>query len=78
MHVHGADREELYQQVPKEILPAEYGGKNASLQDLIDQWEQKVLSYVDYFSDNDQFGVDESLRVKSNEVSTRTKFLGIF
>ncbi|XP_037813932.1 alpha-tocopherol transfer protein-like [Lucilia sericata] len=78
MFVHGSDLEQLYKSIPREILPLEYGGEAGSLQDLIDQWEQKVLSYVKYFKDNDKYGVDESLRVKNSDGATRSKFLGIF
>lgn len=35
-----------------------------SLQELIDYWEEKILSYIDYFKEEQQYGVDESLRVK--------------
>ncbi|XP_065367966.1 alpha-tocopherol transfer protein-like [Calliphora vicina] len=78
MFVHGSDREELFKAIPKEILPQEYGGESSSLQVLIDQWEQTVLSYVQYFQDNDKYGVDETLRVKNSDMATRSKFLGIF
>lgn len=70
MFVHGSKREELYKIIPKEILPEEYGGLNGSLQDLIDKWEQKILSYSEYFKEDDQYGVDETLRIKEAEVSS--------
>lgn len=78
MFVHSSNLEEFHKIIPKEILPQEYGGEAGCLQDLIDQWEQKVLSYQEYFQDNEQYGIDESLREKNSEVATRSKFLGIF
>jgi hypothetical protein len=33
LHVHGSDFTSLYEQVPKEILPTEYGGESGSLQE---------------------------------------------
>lgn len=78
MFVHGSKREELYKIIPKDILPKEYGGLSGSLQDLIDHWEQKVLSYADYFKEDQQYGVDESLRIKPVEVtSPQSTDLGI-
>jgi hypothetical protein len=31
MHVHGNDLTSFYEQVPKEVLPTEYGGKAGSV-----------------------------------------------
>lgn len=78
MFIYGSNLEEFYKTIPKEILPQEYGGNAVKLQDLIDQWEQKSLSYIEYFQDNDQYGIDEHLRVKDEKTSTKSKFLGIF
>jgi hypothetical protein len=33
IQVHGSDLTSFYEQVPKEVLPAEYGGEAGSLQD---------------------------------------------
>lgn len=70
MFVHGSNREDLFKTIPKEALPTEYGGNNGSLQELIDHWEQKVLSYGDFFKEDTNYGVDESLRVKNSSDST--------
>ncbi|KAM7344537.1 alpha-tocopherol transfer protein-like isoform 2-T2 [Cochliomyia hominivorax] len=78
MFVYGANLEELYKIIPQDLLPQEYGGKAGNLQDLIDQWEQKVLSHLEYFKDNEKYRIDESLREKSLDTTTRSKFLGIF
>lgn len=45
-------------------MPLEYGGEAGPIQTIIDDWEQKILSYRQYFQeDEEQFGVDEQLRV---------------
>ncbi|XP_023295375.2 alpha-tocopherol transfer protein-like [Lucilia cuprina] len=78
MFVHGSKREELFKIIPKEILPEEYGGLNGSLQNLIDKWEEKILSYRDYFKEDEQYGVDESLRIKEVEVTdTKSTDMGL-
>ena len=78
LYVHGSKREELYKIIPREILPQEYGGLGANLQDLIDSWEQKVLSYAEYFKEEDNYGVDESLRIKNIEpANTETNSTGL-
>ncbi|XP_055622721.1 uncharacterized protein LOC129766230 [Toxorhynchites rutilus septentrionalis] len=62
LYVHGHDFESLYRHVPQRLLPNEYGGEAGSLQDIISQWEQKLVSYRDYFLEEDQYGTDESKR----------------
>lgn len=48
-------------------MPKEYGGLGTSIQDLIDLWEQKILSYTEYFKEEEKYGIDESLRIKNIE-----------
>lgn len=51
-------------------MPFEYGGDAGPVQDIIDEWEQKLLSYRQYFQeDEEQFGVDERKRVGSSTSS---------
>lgn len=55
--------ESLYKFVPQRLLPLEYGGEAGPLQDIIYEWEQKILFYRQYFhEEEEQFGVDERLR----------------
>lgn len=45
-------------------MPLELGGESGPIQEIISDWEQKILSYRQYFhEDEEQFGVDERLRV---------------
>nr|XP_019550290.2 uncharacterized protein LOC109420412 [Aedes albopictus] len=62
LYVHGHDLESLYRHVPKRLLPAEYGGDAGSLKDIIANWEKKIVSYRDYFLEEDQYGTDEKKR----------------
>lgn len=62
LYVHGHDLESLYRHVPKKLLPAEYGGDAGPLQDIINSWEKKLVSYRDYFLEEDQYGTEEKKR----------------
>ena len=42
---------------------SEYGGEAGSLQSLIDEGEKFLLSYRDYFVEDDKYGVDEKKRI---------------
>lgn len=63
MFVHGDNMEAMHKHIPKNLLPVEYGGENGTIQDLIEYWEKKVLSYRDFLIEDDSFGTDESKRV---------------
>lgn len=54
--------ESLYAQVPKKLLPAEYGGEAGPIQAMVDYWEKKILSYRDYFLEDEQYRTEESKR----------------
>ncbi|XP_018784492.1 PREDICTED: alpha-tocopherol transfer protein-like [Bactrocera latifrons] len=60
-HVH-SNYESLYKHIPKECLPAEYGGSNGTLDDGINEWEKKLLSYKEYFEEEVIYGTNEKLR----------------
>ena len=34
VHIHGSDMESLYKQVPREMLPVEYGGTNGTVEEI--------------------------------------------
>ncbi|XP_053661311.1 retinol-binding protein pinta-like [Anopheles marshallii] len=63
LYVHGSNLEKLYQHIPKRLLPKEYGGESSSLQEITSIWEKKILSYREYFLEEDQYGTDERKRV---------------
>ncbi|CRK86618.1 CLUMA_CG000455, isoform A [Clunio marinus] len=66
------DLESLFKIIPRRIMPFEYGGEAGPLQEIIDDWEKKILSYRMYFQeDEEQFGVDESKRIdRSNNAES--------
>jgi len=60
-HIH-SKLETLYQYVPKECLPAEYGGSNGTIQDVISTWRTKLLDYKPFFEEEASYGTNEKLR----------------
>ncbi|KAL4715121.1 hypothetical protein ACJJTC_012168 [Scirpophaga incertulas] len=54
--------EELYEFVPKEILPFELGGEGGTTQEIVDYWEQKIKLYGPWLQEDQQFGTDEQFR----------------
>ncbi|XP_071052625.1 uncharacterized protein [Onthophagus taurus] len=55
--------DEIYKQIPKSILPTEYGGDAGPIQDLIDHWKAKVESYAEWFKEDEKYKSDESKRI---------------
>ncbi len=56
--------ESFYSVVPQELMPIEYGGEAGSLKSISEEWEKKLLSYREYFSDDsEKYGVDEKKRL---------------
>lgn len=49
IQVCGPNYEDIYENLPKSILPEEYGGTDGSVQELIGYWKNKVESYRDWF-----------------------------
>ncbi|KAH8327389.1 hypothetical protein KR074_005318, partial [Drosophila pseudoananassae] len=63
LYVHGTKWEALYEQIPKQYLPVEYGGENGSIPELLKEWEQRILAYRNYWEEEKNYGTDERLRV---------------
>lgn len=53
--VHFGGISSLHQVINKEILPVEYGGEGDSMKNLINYWNEKLLSYRDWFREDEQF-----------------------
>ncbi|XP_036230494.1 retinol-binding protein pinta [Bactrocera oleae] len=54
--------EALFDFVPREHLPQEYGGENGTIADIVECMEAKLLRYRDYFLLETKFGTNEKLR----------------
>ncbi|XP_069687985.1 alpha-tocopherol transfer protein-like [Periplaneta americana] len=57
---HCAGYESLYEHVPKDVLPMEYGGHLSSIHDLTESWNRKLISLRSWF-------LQEQLISKSDE-----------
>ncbi|KAH8324726.1 hypothetical protein KR074_010273, partial [Drosophila pseudoananassae] len=60
-HIH-SNLESLYEYVPKDCLPAEYGGSNGTIQDVVNTWKTKLTSYKPFFEEEVSYGTNEKLR----------------
>ncbi|XP_063903669.1 alpha-tocopherol transfer protein-like [Zophobas morio] len=47
-----SDLESLYQVIPKECLPSEYGGSCSSIQSLLKKWDEVLQTHRDFFLEN--------------------------
>ncbi|KAI8039093.1 alpha-tocopherol transfer protein-like [Drosophila gunungcola] len=62
LFVHGNKMDLLTEQIPLKYLPAEYGGENGSVPEIVAAWEKKLDEYSGFFKDSVNYGTDESLR----------------
>ncbi|XP_075218035.1 alpha-tocopherol transfer protein-like [Lycorma delicatula] len=61
IHVHN-ELETLYEFVPKDVLPEEYGGYAGPIDKINKQWMDKLLTYQDWFKEQENVKADESKR----------------
>ncbi|XP_038213753.1 alpha-tocopherol transfer protein-like [Zerene cesonia] len=61
IHIH-SDINELYNYVPKEMLPEEYGGNCGSLTDINEAWMNKLEEYTEWFKNEESVKANEALR----------------
>ncbi|KAG0725935.1 Retinol-binding protein pinta [Chionoecetes opilio] len=62
VHIHGSDMESLYKQVPREMLPVEYGGTNGTIEEIKNYWLQRLDARRDWLLEDEKYCVDESKR----------------
>lgn len=62
LHFHLPNSATLFDYVPQELLPEEYGGKVGNLAEIKAEWVKKVLEHRDFFLDETKWKVDESKR----------------
>ncbi|XP_054278213.1 alpha-tocopherol transfer protein-like [Macrosteles quadrilineatus] len=71
------DHKFLYNHVPQDILPEEYGGKAGKLTELNDAWQLKVESYREWFLNDMKRKVDESLRPEKSKYKPKEQMFGV-
>ncbi|XP_063368553.1 alpha-tocopherol transfer protein-like [Cydia amplana] len=52
----------LYEHVPQEMLPEEYGGNGGSLADINKAWHAKLIEYTPWFKAQESVKANEALR----------------
>uniref|UniRef100_A0A336M9G9 CSON013966 protein n=1 Tax=Culicoides sonorensis TaxID=179676 RepID=A0A336M9G9_CULSO len=62
VHLYGDNMEELHKNIPKRLLPTEYGGDAGTIAEITEYWVQKVLEHADYFKEESNYGTDEKKR----------------
>ncbi|XP_023706066.1 alpha-tocopherol transfer protein isoform X3 [Cryptotermes secundus] len=68
---HCSGYESLYEHVPRDALPREYGGKLDSIQELTERWNQKLVSLRPWFLQEQLISMsDESRRPPGQRKST--------
>ncbi|XP_069698824.1 retinol-binding protein pinta-like isoform X2 [Periplaneta americana] len=60
--IHGNGLSKLHKEVPKNLLPDEYGGSAGPLEAYWAAWKQKAETYNDWFKEQESIKSDESKR----------------
>ncbi|KAF5287386.1 hypothetical protein FQA39_LY15924 [Lamprigera yunnana] len=69
------DVKDLYDEVPQNLMPQEFGGESITLDALKMAWKKKVESYRDWFLEDLKSKSDESLRL--GEPKTMSNVFGV-
>ncbi|XP_077292070.1 retinol-binding protein pinta-like [Arctopsyche grandis] len=67
--LHSGNIEAIYPFVPREILPAEYGGDAGPIDDLRDYWKKKLEDNRDWFLEEAKYKSDENIRLGKPKIS---------
>jgi CRAL/TRIO domain len=59
MHFHTSGYESLYDYVPKEDLPEEYGGEAGKIDDIFEKWLKIVEDQKEYLNDSSNWKLSE-------------------
>jgi hypothetical protein len=70
LYVHGNNLDSLYKVIPKKLMPNEYGGECGPIANIINSWEKRIISYRDYYKEEENFKVDEKKRMNNKNKMT--------
>ncbi|KAH8391736.1 hypothetical protein KR215_001085, partial [Drosophila sulfurigaster] len=71
-----SDPDAIFNIVPRDCLPVEYGGTFGLMEDISRDMEAKLMSYESYFVASQHFGTDEKLRDFSNPLEDKRSSFG--
>lgn len=66
VHTHLPNSNTIYDYVPKDLLPTEYGGEADSIPNIKKWWIEKIMAHRDYINDESRWAVDETKRPSDN------------
>ncbi|XP_028151021.1 alpha-tocopherol transfer protein-like isoform X1 [Diabrotica virgifera virgifera] len=76
LHVHLPNSETLFDFIPRDLLPEEYGGTIGSCEDLKKIWRTKMLDEREYFTNDEYWKVDESKRPAGSD-NSHSQYFGM-
>ncbi|XP_075216087.1 retinol-binding protein pinta-like isoform X3 [Lycorma delicatula] len=74
IHPLTGDHTELYKYIDKEILPKEYGGEEASIDELRDAWQETMESFKEWLMTEGSLVTDESKRPEKSKYKNSDLF----
>ncbi|CAH1112962.1 unnamed protein product, partial [Psylliodes chrysocephalus] len=77
VHFHLPNSDTLFDYIPRDLLPEEYGGTVGRCNDLNKKWVELVLKWRDYVLDEDYWNVDESKRIATDDKVNVSQYFGI-
>uniref|UniRef100_W8BTC1 Alpha-tocopherol transfer protein n=2 Tax=Ceratitis capitata TaxID=7213 RepID=W8BTC1_CERCA len=70
IHFHLPNADTPYKHFPRDMLPAEYGGKAGSVSELKEKWVKLLAEKRDYLMNPDAWKIDKSKKVKAATTET--------
>ncbi|XP_043600511.1 retinol-binding protein pinta-like [Bombus pyrosoma] len=55
VHVHARDKLKLYETLPVNMLPKEYGGMNGTVKELSEYWKHTVIENGEWFAEQEKY-----------------------
>ncbi|XP_060825430.1 retinol-binding protein pinta-like [Bombus pascuorum] len=55
VHVHARDKLKLYETLPVNMLPKEYGGMNGTVKELSEYWKRMVIENGEWFAEQEKY-----------------------
>lgn len=60
----------LHKEIPKRLLPIEYGGESGDIQAIINYWSNILMQKRDFFLEEENYKTDEKYRVGKSKTQS--------